>query len=230
MSALPFPGGTSVTRLRVYGLGPAVDGLDGGTPHLHTVSTEAYVVLGGAGAVQLLDRTGYREQPLAAGDVVWFGPGTIHRAVNHGGLDVLAILSSRGLPEHGDAVMTFPDAVLADPAAYAAAAAHGDGPPLRRRDLGVEGFLTVREAFLAGDRAPLERLLDRSAALVHPLAEGFAERRAASVGADDALGSAALLALAAASTERLGALAPQVSRLEGSAYGMCGVLQRLDAD
>ncbi|GMA27897.1 cupin domain-containing protein [Arenivirga flava] len=230
MSGLPFPGGTSVTRLRVYELGPAADGLDGGTPHLHTVSSEAYVVLGGAGAVQLLDRSGYREQPLAAGDVVWFGPGTVHRAVNHGGLDLLVILSNRGLPEHGDAVMTFPDAVLADPEAYASAAAPGEEPPRARRDLGVEGFLALRDALLAGDGAPYERMLDRATALVHPLAGSFAQQRMASVGADEALGSAALRALAAASSDGLGALAPRASRLEGSAYGMCGVLQRLDGD
>lgn len=228
MSDLPFPGGTSVTRLRVYGLGAASDGLDGGTPHLHTVSSEAYVVLGGAGAVQLLDRTGYREQQLAAGDVVWFGPGTVHRAVNHGGLDVLAILSNRGLPEHGDAVMTFPDAVLADPAAYAAASAVGEGPPRARRDLGVEGFLAVREAFRAGDPAPYERLLDRAVALVSPRADDFRERRSTSAVADEALGAAALRALAAGATAALGALAPRSDRLRGEDYGMCGVLQRLD--
>ncbi len=228
MSALPFPGGTSVTRLRVYELGASGDGLDGGTPHLHTVSSEAYVVLGGSGAVQLLDRTGYRELPLAAGDVVWFGPGTVHRAVNHGGLDVLAILSNRGLPEHGDAVMTFPDAVLADASAYASAAAPGEGPPRARRDLGVEGFLAVREASASGDDGPYERLLERAVALVGPRSDEFRERRATSAVADEALGAAALRGLAARATGALGSLAPGSDRLRGGAYGMCGVLQRLD--
>lgn len=230
MSALPFPGGTSVTRLRVYELGPSADGLDGGTPHLHTVSSEAYVVLGGAGAVQLLDRTGCREQPLVAGDVVWFGPGTVHRAVNHGGLDVLAILSNRGLPEHGDAVMTFPDAVLADASAYAAAAAPGDGPPRARRDLGVEGFLALRDAAAAGDAGPYERMLERAVALVGPRADDFRARRAASAVADEALGASALRALGLGDAAALGTLGSRTDRLHGETYGMCGVLQRLDAD
>ena len=41
-----FPGATSVSALEVYG-GRAPDGLAGGTPHLHTVSAEAYLVVVG---------------------------------------------------------------------------------------------------------------------------------------------------------------------------------------
>ena len=107
VSDVVFPGGTSVSRLRVYdeavpdGFGAAPDGLPGGTPHLHTVSTEAYVVTAGSGSLQTLDRTGYREHDLAPGSIVWFAPGTIHRVVNGGGLEVVVIMSNRGLPGGG---------------------------------------------------------------------------------------------------------------------------------
>ena len=82
---------------------------------------------------------------------MWFTPGTIHRAVNRGGLEVVVVMQNAGLPEAGDAVMTFPPEVVADPARYAAAAAL---PPdaeddelgeavRRRRDLAVDGFLRL---------------------------------------------------------------------------------------
>src|SRR5687767_8160590 len=98
MSASGFPGGTSVTRLSVYSGHCAADGLAGGTPHLHLASTEAYVVIGGSGALHTLDVSGFRATPLTAGSTVWFTPGTIHRAVNHGDLQVVVVMSNAGLP------------------------------------------------------------------------------------------------------------------------------------
>ena len=59
-----FPGATSVSALEVYG-GPAPDGLAGGTPHLHTVSAEAYLVVSGRGRLQTVDAAGFAEHPLA---------------------------------------------------------------------------------------------------------------------------------------------------------------------
>lgn len=52
--------------------------------------------------------SGPRQTPLAAGSVDWFTPGTIRRAVNHSGLTVVVVMANAGLPEAGDAVMTFP--------------------------------------------------------------------------------------------------------------------------
>lgn len=121
----PFPGGTSVSRLSVYDW-PTTDGaglVGGGTPHLHTVSDEGYVVLSGAGSVQTLGPDGYAEHPLVAGTLLWFQPGVVHRLVNDGDLEILVVMSNAGLPEAGDAIMTFPADVLADPERYAAAAA-----------------------------------------------------------------------------------------------------------
>ncbi|TDC39581.1 cupin domain-containing protein [Micromonospora sp. KC213] len=176
----PFPGGTSVSRLSVYA-SPCTDGLAGGTPHLHTASTEAYVVIGGEGELQTLDASGFRSTPLAAGTTVWFTPGTIHRAVNHGNLQVVVVMQNAGLPEAGDAVMTFPPEIVADAARYTAAAtlpadasaAQVDEAVRRRRDLAVSGFRRLVASAEAGDFAPLERLYASAVALVRPRVAGW---------------------------------------------------------
>lgn len=127
----PFPGGTSVSRLSVYDW-PTTDGaglVGGGTPHLHLASDEGYVVLSGAGSVQTLGPDGYAEHPLSAGTLLWFQPGVVHRLVNDGDLEILVVMSNAGLPEAGDAVMTFPADVLADAERYAAAATLPALPP-----------------------------------------------------------------------------------------------------
>lgn len=171
MGPHPFPGGTSVTRLSVY-TDACADGLHGGTPHLHTVSTEAYVVTGGTGTLQTLDPNGFRETPLAAGSTVWFSPGVIHRAVNHGDLTVVVVMSNAGLPEAGDAVMTFPPEVVADRERYRAAAALPAGAErdavVRRRDLAVDGFTRLVDAARNGDPGPLHAFYDAAVALVRP--------------------------------------------------------------
>src|SRR5690606_13975665 len=166
-----FPGGTPASRVSVYS-GACADGLEGGTPHLHTASTGAYVVTGGRGALQTLDMNGLRETELAPGTTVWFTPGTIHRAVNRGGLEVVVVMQNAGLPEAGDAVMTFPPEVVSDPDAYRDAAllpSGGEEPAVaRRRDLAVEGFLRLAESARAGDFGPLLRFYDSAVALVRP--------------------------------------------------------------
>ncbi|MEV4470709.1 cupin domain-containing protein [Nonomuraea sp. NPDC049504] len=168
MTAVPgaFPGGTSVSRLSVYSGNACADGLEGGTPHLHTASTEAYVVIGGQGALQTLDAGGLRETELLPGTTVWFTPGTIHRAVNRGGLEVVVVMSNAGLPEAGDAVMTFPPDVVADPARYRAAAtlpsADVEEAVRRRRELAVEGFSRLVD----GGPGALRAFYDSAVALV----------------------------------------------------------------
>jgi mannose-6-phosphate isomerase-like protein (cupin superfamily) len=128
-SAAPaFPGATAVTVLDVYDW-PAPDGLPGGSAHVHLASTEGYVVLSGAGRLQTLGERGYAETRLRPGECLWFTPGTIHRLVNDGDLRLLIVMQNAGLPEHGDAVLTFPPPVLADPAAYARAASLTSGDP-----------------------------------------------------------------------------------------------------
>jgi mannose-6-phosphate isomerase-like protein (cupin superfamily) len=149
----PLPGGVGISRLCVYDT-TAPDGLPGGSPHIHLACAEAYVVTGGAGAVQTLSSAGFAEHELRPGTVLWFTPGMVHRLVNRGGLDMVVIMGNSGLPEAGDAVLTFPPDVLADPDSYAAAASlPGGGAPgtdplaaYRRRDLAIRGFQELRAA------------------------------------------------------------------------------------
>lgn len=141
-----FPGGTALTMLDVYDW-VAPDGLPGGSAHVHLASAEGYVVQAGRGRLQTLGVRGYSESDLGPGDVLWFTPGIIHRLVNDGGLRLLVIMANAGLPEAGDAVLTFPPSILADPEAYAGATAAGtEDAARRRRDLAIEGYLALRAA------------------------------------------------------------------------------------
>ncbi|WP_447002555.1 cupin domain-containing protein [Saccharothrix isguenensis] len=168
-----FPGGTSLSFLDVYD-DAAPDGVVGGSPHLHLVSTECYVVVGGEGELHTVNLDGCREIALGHGSVVWFTPGTIHRAVNHGDLQVVVLMDNAGLPEAGDAVMTFPPDVVADPDRYRAAAtlphrtteAERAADARARRDLAVEGFTRIRDAIRAGDQGPLREFYAAATALV----------------------------------------------------------------
>ncbi|CAN5625178.1 hypothetical protein BH18ACT1_BH18ACT1_18890 [soil metagenome] len=134
---MKLPGAVGVSHLRVYDTeGP--DGLAGGTPHLHTVCSEAYCVAAGRGAVQTLTPAGFAETPLAPGVLVSFGPGTVHRLVNGGDLELFVVMANAGLPEAGDLVVTVPDEVLDDPAAYSEVATVAtEAEARRRRALGV---------------------------------------------------------------------------------------------
>ncbi len=160
-----FPGGTGVTHLDVYDWS-APDGLHGGSAHVHLACTEAYVVVDGHGTLQTLGGDGFVETPLEPLTTVWFGPGVIHRAVNDGGLRVVVVMQNAGLPEAGDAVFTFPPETLADPDAYArAAAVTGEADVRRRTGLAVEGFSALRAAVEAGDLDALDRFYAAAARL-----------------------------------------------------------------
>ena len=175
-----FPGGTSVTFLDVYD-DEASDGVCGGSPHVHLVSTEAYVVTAGRGELHTLDASGFGVTPLEAGSVVWFTPGTIHRAVNLGDLRVVVLMGNAGLPEAGDAVLTFPSDVVTDAAAYRAAStlapldetsARADSAR-RRRDLAVKGFNALRDAVDRGDASALEEFYAAAGGLVRERAAAW---------------------------------------------------------
>jgi mannose-6-phosphate isomerase-like protein (cupin superfamily) len=230
-----FPGATSVSRLSVYDW-PTVDGLAGGSPHLHTASAEGYVVLGGHGAVQTLSSDGYASHPLAEGDLVWFTPGTVHRLINDRNLDILVVMQNAGLPEAGDAVLTFPPEVLADPSAYAramtlpppdageeavAAAARA------RRDLAIEGYLSLVDRVGAEGPAALRGLYDAAARPVADRTADWTSRWRDGAAAQAAATEAHLAALAvgdgahlADSVVRRSETAPPPRR-----FGMCGRLQ-----
>nr|WP_314845150.1 cupin domain-containing protein [uncultured Microbacterium sp.] len=234
MSASSFPGGTSLSHLDVYS-DAAPDGVCGGSPHMHLVSTEAYVVVSGEGALQTIDADGFRETPLAAGSVVWFTPGTIHRAVNRADLRVVVLMSNAGLPEAGDAVMTFPADVLADAARYARAADLGEDQgraerASRRRDLAVQGFEVLRDAVLGGDRDALHAfhlaagalVRDRSRAWRDLVREGPLAQAQQSLALTDAVMAGSVAHLTEARLHRA------TTSTGESAFGMCGRLRPYD--
>ncbi|QVQ50835.1 cupin domain-containing protein [Spiractinospora alimapuensis] len=183
-----FPGGTGVSRLRVYDW-LAEDGKAGGSPHLHTVSSEGYVVVRGTGTLETLSGNGYREVPLAAGTLLWFTPGTVHRLVNHSGdLELVVVMQNAGLPESGDAILTFPPEVLDDEDAYlqstvipaatefpdAGSAQRGREEAARvRRDLAVRGYLRLRDDVLKVGPSALAPLHTAAARLVRESAGGW---------------------------------------------------------
>lgn len=178
-----FPGATAVTVLDVYDW-VAPDGLPGGSAHVHLASTEGYVVVSGAGRLQTLGGGGYAQTPLRPGDCVWFTPGTIHRLVNDGGLRLFVVMQNAGLPEHGDAVLTFPPEILADPAAFAAATAlpegAGDAELARaargRAALAIEGFLQLRAAVAGKGPDALKEFYAAALSLRGALADDWRSR------------------------------------------------------
>jgi mannose-6-phosphate isomerase-like protein (cupin superfamily) len=172
---VPLPGGTSVSHVRVYDtVGP--DGLAGGSPHLHTVCTEAYLVIAGEGLVQTLSGEGFAETPLVAGTIAWFSPGTIHRLVNlDGRLELFVLMSNAGLPEAGDMILAFAPELLVDDTVYRALAdlpvdarTTDDVPDaaMRRRDAAVEGLAHWRSQVEADGPAALDVLYRRAVELL----------------------------------------------------------------
>ncbi len=224
-----FPGATGVTMLEVYDW-PTPDGLHGGSAHVHLASAEGYVVLSGAGRLQTLGEHGYAQTPLRPGDCVWFPPGTIHRLVNDGELRILVVMQNAGLPEDGDAVLTFPSDVLADPEAYRRAASLDGGPPereaRRRRDLAIAGYLALRDQ--VSERGPdaLEAFFAAAMKLVAGRVDGWRDRWRGGALAAAALTGVHLDEIADGVTGHLAA--GRVWRIERAAgppaYGMCGRL------
>lgn len=228
-----LPGAVAVSHLRVYDW-PAADGLRGGTPHLHLTCSEGYVVVGGAGSVQTLTVSGFRQTPLEPGALVWFTPGTIHRLVNEDGLRIVVLMENSGLPEAGDAVLTLPPDRLADPDAYRAAVAlPADGSEAEqeqaartRRDLAVEGFLALRRAVEAGDPEPLAAFHRAATALVRPRADDWRERWQRGAAAASEVTGEQLDAVARGDGGHLADAC--VHAEQPSAYGKFGMCGRLD--
>ena len=237
-AAAAFPGATGVTVLDVYDW-PAPDGLPGGSAHVHLASTEGYVVLAGAGRLQTLGERGYAETPLRPGECLWFTPGTIHRLVNDGGLRLLVVMQNAGLPEHGDAVLTFPPDVLADPAAYARAAsltsADDDGAASdealavaarRRASLAVEGYLALRGQVAARGPAALGDFYAAALRLTGDLAADWHDRwRAGALSVAELTGEHLAEIGAGAVGHLESARLWRIGPSDGPrAYGMCGRL------
>jgi mannose-6-phosphate isomerase-like protein (cupin superfamily) len=242
-----FPGATAITVLDVYDW-VAPDGLPGGSAHVHLASTEGYVVASGAGRLQTLGERGYAETPLRPGDCLWFTPGTIHRLVNEADLRLFVVMQNAGLPEHGDAVLTFPPGILADPDAYARAATlpspesvasgsaggGGDGAgesgvaaaARRRAGLAVEGYLALRDRVLESGPGALGDFYAAALRLAGQRAEDWRDRWQAGALATAELTGDHLDEISAGVAGHLDAAG--VWRIERPAeersYGMCGRL------
>jgi mannose-6-phosphate isomerase-like protein (cupin superfamily) len=234
---MTFPGATSLTVLDVYDW-IAPDGLRGGSAHVHLASAEGYVVLDGAGRLQTLGARGYAESGLGPGDCLWFTPGIIHRLVNDGGLRLLVVMANAGLPEAGDAVLTFPPEILADPVAYAQAAAlPADGTDevladaaRRRRDLAIEGYLVLRDRVARDGPGALEEFYGAAAQLVAGRVPQWRERwQAGAFGAAAATGGQ-LDKIANGDAGHLAeGVLRRIARPSGPpSYGMCGRLTGYD--
>ncbi|HMO59252.1 MAG TPA: cupin domain-containing protein [Roseiflexaceae bacterium] len=173
----PMPSAVGLTHLKVYDT-RTPDGLIGGSPHVHFVCTEMYIIVGGRGAVQTLSPSGFHETPLEPGMALWFTPGTIHRLINGDGLlEIQIVMQNAGLPEAGDFVLTFPEAILNDADAYFDAASlsprgevytSSQAAAVRRRDLAVEGFTELRQRYDAEGAVALERFYTAALRLIQP--------------------------------------------------------------
>jgi mannose-6-phosphate isomerase-like protein (cupin superfamily) len=229
-----FPGGTAVSGLRVYDW-PAADGRCGGSPHIHLACTEAYVVVGGEGELHTLTVTGLERTPLRPGVVAWFAPGTVHRAVNlDGALKAVIVMQNSGLPEAGDAVMTFPPEHLESAETYRLAAkAEHEADARRRRDLAVEGYLALADAVASGRPEPLAEFYRQAVRLRSELFGSWEQ-----VVRDGALAAAErtadqLRALREGRIEHLLRAAVRVGQPPepgDRGFGMCGRLDRYDLE
>jgi mannose-6-phosphate isomerase-like protein (cupin superfamily) len=163
-----FVGGIGLTHLQVYEQRPAPDGVMSGCAHVHAITDEAYYVVSGTGAVELHDlEQGFRSVPLARGSYVQFPPGTLHRSVSTGGLEVLALMSNAGLAERGDARIYFGREVDDDPAEFERLVAlprgRGLEGALERRDASVRAYLRLLDLWRsdrAAYRAELARFVE----------------------------------------------------------------------
>lgn len=205
---------------------------------MHTASTEAYVVLEGRGRLETLDSRGFTSSPLEPGAVLWFTPGTVHRAINDSGdLKVLVVMQNAGLPEHGDAVMTFPPEYLADAEAYRRAAAlehrdadaglaAGEQAARRRRDLALDGYFALKDAVLAAGPSALEGFHAAAARLVAGRTAEWADLLAGGAARQVQLTQQQLASLDTAESIYLASAQTTMGKRENRRiYGMCGRIQ-----
>ncbi len=158
-------GGVGLTYLRVYDQRPAPDGTMSGCAHVHAVTDEAYFVVSGTGFLELHDlEHGFRRVPLVKGVYTQFTPGTVHRSVSTGSLEILAIMGNAGLAERGDARIWFGPGVDDDPVTFERLVAlpreRGLDGALERRDASVAAYAQLLRLF-ESDRRAYERELER---------------------------------------------------------------------
>jgi mannose-6-phosphate isomerase-like protein (cupin superfamily) len=222
--------GIGITHLSVYDGRPGPDGVVGGCAHVHAITDEAYFVVAGSGAIDLHDTThGFRRVPLAPGSYVQFAPGTLHRAINHGGLQAVCVMSNSGLAERGDARIYFGPEADADPALYdklRRLTDKGHDGALERRDRSAQAYAALLRLWEADRDAYRRRLADFAA--VHAAAMEKIRTDLETIVAD---GPAAWLDGTRARLGSLPAMPGQTHAERGTAetdepgLGMCGLLR-----
>jgi mannose-6-phosphate isomerase-like protein (cupin superfamily) len=172
-----LPGGIGLSHIHVYNTaGP--DSAIGGGAHIHMVCSEIYYTLEGAGQIELLSANGLETIDLLPNKAVFFRPGIFHRVLNpNKNLKILSIMQNGGLPERGDFVMSFPQKILTSPSAYTKAVRVTNmADALKRRDLSIEGYLPIRDAFAKsrddGQKA-LRQFYQAARDLMVPKVDGF---------------------------------------------------------
>lgn len=222
-------GGIGLSRVVVYDQRLSPDGQHGGSPHIHSVADEAYCVTKGAGWVELHDlERGFRRVRLEPGTYVDFEPGVLHRLVNDGGLELLAIMGNAGLPEAGDARIYFGAEADASPELYdewwTLPRRKGFDGALERRDRAVEAYAKLKQSWET-DReayfAELRRFIE--------VANRAARAKKDSFGVHIEQGPQAKLGKVRARLENLAGAEehPLVRQQQASAtaaLGMCGLL------
>ncbi|WP_411375254.1 cupin domain-containing protein [Arthrobacter sp. MPF02] len=229
-----FPGAVALSRLGVYDW-EAADGVCGGSPHMHTASTEAYLVLSGTGKVETIRQSGYASYDLAPNDLLWFTPGTIHRLVNQDNLEILVVMQNSGLPEAGDAVLTFDADTMASPERYAKAASLPGGPSSSlpdaaraRRDAAMAGYQRIKEAALAGQHDVVEQFQRDAVRLVQARVPAWQALWDKTIAPEAARTETWLKELAAGRFSHFADAAVVRAQAAGPerAFGMCGRLQK----
>ena len=188
MNTPMFPGATEFSLVSLYN--DLETSCCGGTPHLHTACTEAYIGMSGAGRVEFLSTQGHGQYPIAPGQVVCFSPGVIHRGIpDSKETEVLVLMQNAGLPEAGDAVLTLPSRYWDHPDEHpsvmsleADTVAAKQDLVRRRRALALEGFGELLRMFDAEGPPGLNAFYEYARAVVAPRLEvmqGLVERTAA---------------------------------------------------
>jgi mannose-6-phosphate isomerase-like protein (cupin superfamily) len=230
-----FPGAVGLSRVGVYDW-DADDGVCGGSPHMHTASTEAYLVLAGTGRLETIRSSGYESHDLAPNDLLWFSPGTIHRLVNQDNLEILVIMQNAGLPEAGDAVLTFEADILASPERYAKAATlTADRPGASessariRRDAALAGYQRLKEASIAGQSDAVEQFHRHAVRLVQSRVPGWQTIWEETIAPEAARTGAWLTEVSEGRFRHLANATVARSEAGGQKlFGMCGMLQKWD--
>lgn len=231
MNNPPFPGATEFSVVSLYDdLGTSVCG---GTPHLHTACTEAYIGMNGEATVEVLSSDGHHAYPVSPGQVVWFTPGVIHRGVpKEGPADVLVLMQNAGLPEAGDAVLTLPSRFWDRPEEYASLVslidvdgADRDEMVRRRRALAVEGYQELMTRYDAEGSTGLDPFYDYARAVVAPHLDAMTElvHRTAAAEVSSTLG--ALAEMKAGTSDHLHLGRASHTTHGGTRHGMCGMLR-----